>query len=192
MVTWTIEARTERKVSKIQNPKSQIPTGLRCVEFVTKACTLKSLAVNAGSNPVSASMNEIKDILKDYMSERQIEIAMPRILAAIKSNDNFICSMASEKRCEQQCYSCYIDQKHDEFKGNNYSIKVPKEMILEEGEYYRINNTNKVLYWNGTEWMNPVKDAQKRLGTYVAKLDKQPLIKSVEAVTPKDLFFNGN
>lgn len=60
-------------------------------------------------------MNEIKEILKDYMSERQIELAMPRILGAIKNNDDFVCSMASEKKCEKQCYTCYIDQKCDEY-----------------------------------------------------------------------------
>lgn len=54
---------------------------------------------------------------------------------------------------------------------------------LEEGEYYRINNTKKILYWNGSEWMKPAKDVRGSLGTFVQHLDKQPKnIKSVEKV----------
>ena len=42
-----------------------------------------------------------------------------------------------------------------------------------EVDYYQINNTKKVLYWDGEKWMKPVKDYYKRY-TYLGKLDKQP------------------
>lgn len=59
---------------------------------------------------------------------------------------------------------------------------------LEEGEYYRINNTKKILYWNGTLWMKPVKDNRGNIGTWLANLDKQPKnIKNVEKVDFNDL-----
>lgn len=54
---------------------------------------------------------------------------------------------------------------------------------LIEGEYYRINETKKILYWDGEKWMKPVKDQQKRYGTWNSLLDKQPNnIKSVELI----------
>ncbi len=55
--------------------------------------------------------------------------------------------------------------------------------VLVDGEYYRINGTKKILYWDGKEWMKPVKDSQKRYGTWNSYLDKQPTnIKSIELV----------
>lgn len=60
---------------------------------------------------------------------------------------------------------------------------------LEEGEYYRINGTKKILYWNGTQWMKPIKDNQKRYGTWNSYLDKQPTnIKTVELVDINKVF----
>jgi hypothetical protein len=53
---------------------------------------------------------------------------------------------------------------------------------LIDGEYYRINETNKVLYWDGERWMKPMKDQQKRYGTWLSPLDKQPTVKSVELI----------
>jgi hypothetical protein len=56
------------------------------------------------------------------------------------------------------------------------------------GEYYRINNTKKILYWNGYIWMQPVKDQQKRFATWVRHLDKQPTnIKRVDMVDVNEL-----
>ena len=51
-----------------------------------------------------------------------------------------------------------------------------------EEDYYVINNSKKVLYWNGVEWMKPTKDRQGRLGSYITKLDKQPT--NIRTVTP--------
>jgi hypothetical protein len=42
-----------------------------------------------------------------------------------------------------------------------------------EPDYYQINGTKKVLYWNGNKWCLPVKDHYKRF-TYIGHLDKQP------------------
>ncbi len=42
-----------------------------------------------------------------------------------------------------------------------------------EIDYYQINNSKKVLYWNGEEWMKPIKDHYKRF-TYLARLEEQP------------------
>jgi hypothetical protein len=54
---------------------------------------------------------------------------------------------------------------------------------LEDGEYYRINGTKKILYWDGSKWMKPEKDQQKRYGAWNSRLDKQPTnIKFVELV----------
>jgi hypothetical protein len=54
---------------------------------------------------------------------------------------------------------------------------------LIDGEYYRINGTQKILYWDGDKWMKPEKDHQKRWGTWVGPLSKQPTnIKKVELV----------
>ena len=56
-------------------------------------------------------------------------------------------------------------------------------VALEVGEYYRINGTKKILYWDGEKWMKPVKDQQKRYGTWNGFLDKQPTnIKFVDLV----------
>jgi hypothetical protein len=54
---------------------------------------------------------------------------------------------------------------------------------LVDGEYYRINGTKKILYWDGSKWMKPEKDQQKRYGAWSSYLDKQPTnIKFVELV----------
>ncbi len=50
-----------------------------------------------------------------------------------------------------------------------------------EPDYYQINGKKKVLYWNGTEWQQPVKDHYKRF-TYITFLEKQPT--NVKTVTP--------
>jgi hypothetical protein len=51
-----------------------------------------------------------------------------------------------------------------------------------EPDYYQINNTKKILYWDGNKWMKPVKDHYKRY-TYVSNLDKQPTnVKTVKHV----------
>ena len=55
-------------------------------------------------------------------------------------------------------------------------------IILEGGEYYRINGTKRVLYWSGDKWMRPTRDEQKRFGIYVTNLDRLPNVKSVELV----------
>lgn len=58
-----------------------------------------------------------------------------------------------------------------------------KNIDLIDGEYYKINGTKKVLYWDGSKWMKPIKDKQKRYGFFVGNLDKQPNnIKSVELI----------
>ena len=61
-------------------------------------------------------------------------------------------------------------------------------MELIDGEYYRINGTKKVLYWDGEKWMKPVKDNQKRYGTWLGPLDKQPTVKSVELIDIKNMY----
>jgi hypothetical protein len=57
-------------------------------------------------------------------------------------------------------------------------------MELEVG-YYIINETKRILYWDGEKWMKPVKDQQGRLGTWLCQLDKQPKIKKVIATDIK-------
>ena len=81
--------------------------------------------------------------------------------------------------------------KFDNMKNVDFKNKTPTfgnvllvdGVPLVDGEYYRINGTKKILYWDGSKWMKPVKDHQKRYGTWNGHLDKQPTnIKSVELV----------
>lgn len=61
--------------------------------------------------------------------------------------------------------------------------------VLVSDEYYRINGTQKILYWDGSKWMKPVKDHQKRYGSWLQPLEKQPTnIKSVELVNINRLY----
>lgn len=53
------------------------------------------------------------------------------------------------------------------------------------GEYYQINGTKRVLYWDGTQWMKPAKDNRGRYSGYIQPLDKQPTVKSV---IPVDIY----
>jgi hypothetical protein len=56
-------------------------------------------------------------------------------------------------------------------------------VTLVDGEYYKINGTKKILYWDGSKWMKPEKDNQKRYGAWNSHLEKQPTnIKYVELV----------
>ena len=51
------------------------------------------------------------------------------------------------------------------------------------GEYYRINGTKKVLYWNGEIWCKPKKDNQGKFGSWVTPMAEQPKnVKYVELV----------
>jgi len=55
-----------------------------------------------------------------------------------------------------------------------------------EPDYYQINNTKKVLYWDGVNWMRPIKDRYKRF-TYITKLEEQPKnIKTITIVKEQD------
>lgn len=60
-------------------------------------------------------------------------------------------------------------------------------MDLEVGEYYKINNTKRILYWDGEKWMKPAKDRRGSYSGYVGFLDKQPAVKSVERVDISEL-----
>ena len=63
------------------------------------------------------------------------------------------------------------------------NVLLVDDVPLEDGEYYRINGTKKILYWDGSKWMKPEKDQQKRYGAWNSRLDKQPTnIKFVELV----------
>lgn len=52
-----------------------------------------------------------------------------------------------------------------------------------EIDYYQINNTKKVLYWDGEKWMKPLKDNYKRF-TYLGILKEQP--KNIKTATIVD------
>ena len=54
-----------------------------------------------------------------------------------------------------------------------------ENLKLESGEYYFINKSKKILYWDGEKWMKPVKDRQGRYSGWLEKLDQQPNVKSV-------------
>ena len=55
-----------------------------------------------------------------------------------------------------------------------------------EIDYYQIDNTKKILYWDGEKWMKPVKDHYKRF-TYLRNLEEQPKnIKTTTIVNKQD------
>ena len=73
---------------------------------------------------------------------------------------------------------------------NKVVIKYESAVSLVDGEYYRINGTQKILYWDGSKWLKPVKDQYKKYGGWNSFLEKQPTnIKSVELV---DIYENKN
>ncbi len=57
---------------------------------------------------------------------------------------------------------------------------------LQPNEYYRINGTKRVLFWNGEKWQKPEKN---NLGKYIflSELEKQPTVKKVELVNISEL-----
>ena len=57
-------------------------------------------------------------------------------------------------------------------------------MKLEQGEYYKINGTNRILCWDGERWMKPAKDTRGSYSGWLSPLEKQPSIKSVEKCDP--------
>lgn len=58
-------------------------------------------------------------------------------------------------------------------------------MNLQQGKYYQINGTKKVLYWDGEKWMQPAKDTRGKYGEWLRHLEKQPTnVKTVKEVKP--------
>lgn len=55
--------------------------------------------------------------------------------------------------------------------------------LLESGEYYRINGTKKIFYWDGEKFLKPQKDTRGSYGGWIAPLDKQPKFKYAEKVS---------
>jgi hypothetical protein len=47
-------------------------------------------------------------------------------------------------------------------------------------DYYQINGTKKILYWDGELWKEPIKDHYKRY-TFLGYLEKQP--KNIKTLT---------
>jgi len=66
-------------------------------------------------------------------------------------------------------------------------MKITEITELETGKYYRINGTKKILYWNGNEFMKPVKDNQKRYSGWVTFIEKQPKFKYAELIKERDI-----
>ena len=61
-------------------------------------------------------------------------------------------------------------------------------MNLQQGKYYQINGTKKVLYWDGEKWMKPIKDTRGCYGGYITCLEKQPTnVKTVKEVRPEQI-----
>ncbi len=73
----------------------------------------------------------------------------------------------------------------------NKRLKLKAEFdfsLLEDGFYYKINGSKKILLWEDGQWMKPEKDQQKKYGTWVSKIDPQPIVKSAEKVELKNLY----
>jgi hypothetical protein len=54
-------------------------------------------------------------------------------------------------------------------------------LVMEAG-YYQINNTKKVLYWDGEKWMKPQKDTRGQYSGWISPLDKQPNLKEATPI----------
>jgi hypothetical protein len=59
--------------------------------------------------------------------------------------------------------------------------------LLKKGEYYRLNGTKKILYWNGEVFMQPVKDNQKKYSGWIRHIEKQPKFKFAELIKEQDI-----
>jgi hypothetical protein len=73
----------------------------------------------------------------------------------------------------------------------NKRLKLKAEFdlnLLEDGFYYKINGSKKILLWENGQWMKPEKDQQKKYGSWVSKIDRQPIVKSAEIVSIQDLY----
>jgi len=66
-------------------------------------------------------------------------------------------------------------------------MKITELKDLKTGEYYRINGTKKILYWDGSEFKKPVKDNQKRYSGWIGRIEKQPKFKFGELIKEQDL-----
>jgi hypothetical protein len=61
-------------------------------------------------------------------------------------------------------------------------------MNLQEGKYYQINGSKKVLYCDGEKWMQPAKDNRGKYEVWLRHLEKQPAsIKIVKEVLPSQI-----
>lgn len=61
-------------------------------------------------------------------------------------------------------------------------------MNLQQGKYYQINGTKKVLYWDGENWMQPAKDTRGKYGEWLRHLENQPTsVKIVKEVLPSQI-----
>lgn len=58
--------------------------------------------------------------------------------------------------------------------------------LLESGEYYLINGT-KILYWDGTRWLKPVKNSMGSYCGLLGFLNSQPKIikTAIKTTEPK-------
>jgi len=61
---------------------------------------------------------------------------------------------------------------------------------LESGEYYRINGTKKILYWDGEKWMKPAKDNRGSYSGWITALPSQPKVKFVELSNSNEIGLN--
>jgi len=53
-------------------------------------------------------------------------------------------------------------------------------MELEQGEYYLINGGKRLLYWDGKQWLKPIKDSRGSYSGLLQFLSEQPKVKSVK------------
>ena len=88
-----------------------------------------------------------------------------------------------KQECDKQCNACkHVQEGVKKESPPIANVLLAAGFTLEDGEYYKINGTKKILYWDGKEWMKPEKDNQKRYGGWNRRLEKQPTVKTVELV----------
>ncbi len=74
---------------------------------------------------------------------------------------------------------------------SNFNLmKITDLATLESGEYYRINGTKKILYWDGEKWMKPAKDNRGSYSGWITALSTQPKVKFVELSSSNEIGLN--
>jgi len=71
---------------------------------------------------------------------------------------------------------------------DNGNPKITDTTLLEQGNYYRINGTKKMLYWDGDRFMKPQKDSRGKYEGWVQPIETQPKLKFAQLIKISELY----